>query len=659
MTDGARGRWWERGFFGLHYDLHALADDTRLGAELTHEHLREQLAKVRPDFVQCDCKGHPGYTSYPTKVGTASPGIVRDALRIHRDVARELGLPLSVHYSGIRDARAVELHPDWAALDAAGNPLAMFPGRASGMVCPRGPYLDQLMIPQLLEIIDEYDVDGFWIDGDNWAVRDCYCLRCREEFARRTGISRPPEKQDEPEWAAWRAFQRDSFIEYVRRYTDAVHARKPDCAVCSNWIYTMRHPGPVELPVDYLSGDFMSSFGCERAEMEGRYIDGHRMPWNLMAWTFCRPVDELPHQMKNATHLNQEMAEVMSCGGGVFLYNQPQRTGWLTSWHQDIFADVAAFCRARQPFCQHTQSVPEAVVLFSDEHVWKHNPFPFCMGECYYGLEGALHILIENQIHADVLDETRLLERMSQYALVVVPEQDPVSPRMLAALTDYVRQGGVVLMSGTHLVDLCPDVVGAAAAEPSRSTPWHLPIDGECVSMAGPWRPVRPTNAEVYAPAMSEQQPGKDETEFPGVTIHRVGRGCVAAIHGEFMRSYFLSHHPRQRRFLKQLLESLKPAWKCRVEAQPSIEVTLREKPGQLLVNLVNRAVSPTLTPRLHIVEEVPPSGAVTIELRLPRRPQEVVLEPGRRCVDWSCQDGRLTAKINSVHIHDIVAVRL
>ena len=43
------GKWWENGLFGLHYDLHALGEDTRLGAELTHEHLREQLAKVKPD----------------------------------------------------------------------------------------------------------------------------------------------------------------------------------------------------------------------------------------------------------------------------------------------------------------------------------------------------------------------------------------------------------------------------------------------------------------------------------------------------------------------------------------------------------------------------------------------------------------------------------
>ena len=80
--------WHNDVFFGLHFDLHAADQDTELGRALTGQHLREQLAKTRPDFVQCDGKGHPGYASYPTRVGVPSPGIVRDQLRIWREVTR-------------------------------------------------------------------------------------------------------------------------------------------------------------------------------------------------------------------------------------------------------------------------------------------------------------------------------------------------------------------------------------------------------------------------------------------------------------------------------------------------------------------------------------------------------------------------------------------
>src|SRR5690349_5282917 len=110
---------WHAGVvFGLHYDLHATAADTELGAAVTSELLRDAWRRIGPDWVQCDAKGHPGYASWPTTIGIPSPGIVRDALRVHRDVTRELGLPLVVHYSGVWDTAAVQAHPDWGRVRA-------------------------------------------------------------------------------------------------------------------------------------------------------------------------------------------------------------------------------------------------------------------------------------------------------------------------------------------------------------------------------------------------------------------------------------------------------------------------------------------------------------------------------------------------------------
>jgi hypothetical protein len=73
-------------FFGVHFDLHPSATDTSLGADITEENIEHLLTRVRPDWIQYDCKGHAGYTGYPTKVGTASPGIVKDSLAIWRCV---------------------------------------------------------------------------------------------------------------------------------------------------------------------------------------------------------------------------------------------------------------------------------------------------------------------------------------------------------------------------------------------------------------------------------------------------------------------------------------------------------------------------------------------------------------------------------------------
>jgi len=60
------------------------------------------------------------------------------------------------------------------------------------MTCRLSPYDADLMIPQMLEIVDAYDVDGFWVDGENWVSKPCWCARCTAEFTRRTSIAKVP-----------------------------------------------------------------------------------------------------------------------------------------------------------------------------------------------------------------------------------------------------------------------------------------------------------------------------------------------------------------------------------------------------------------------------------------------------------------------------------
>ncbi len=50
---------------------------------------------------------------------------------------------------------------------------------------------------------------------------------------------------------------------------------------------------------------------------------------------------------------------MIGLGGAFQIYDNPQRTGHLTNWHQDTLAEVARFTRARQPWCQGTEGVPQ------------------------------------------------------------------------------------------------------------------------------------------------------------------------------------------------------------------------------------------------------------------------------------------------------------
>jgi hypothetical protein len=108
-------------FFGMHFDLHPNIHDPALGRDVSDEMVERFLARVKPDYVQYDCKGHVGYLGYPSKVSTSAP-TVKDSLEIWRRVTARHGVALYIHFSGVWDSLAVSQHPEWARVRPDGKP---------------------------------------------------------------------------------------------------------------------------------------------------------------------------------------------------------------------------------------------------------------------------------------------------------------------------------------------------------------------------------------------------------------------------------------------------------------------------------------------------------------------------------------------------------
>jgi hypothetical protein len=638
-----RSSWRDDSFFGVHYDLHAAADDTHLGAVLTHDYLRAEIERVAPDWLQCDAKGHPGFTSYPTSVGTPSPGIVHDALRIHRDVTRELGLPLVVHYSGVIDEQAVRLHPDWAVVDADGEHDTM-------KTCVRSGYRDELMIPQLLELVDDYDVDGIWVDGENWAAVPCWCERCREAFGRPV-----PTTTVDDLWPDWLAFHRDGFVAHVVAYCDAVHERKPTCQVTSNWMGGLIQPGDVPAAVDWLSGD--AAPGVDIV-VNARALDGQDRAWELMTWGFITPKPGHPvTDLKPLAHLQQELAIGLACGGGVQIYDLPERSGHLVAWRQEVLAAMALWCRARHEVVRGTTSVPQAAVLQSDRHHYLHSDPLFTTGDGDAPVIGAVHALLDSHIHVDVINEADLLRRGGDYPLLVVPEQEDLSSEAIAALERYVEAGGHLLVTGSRAAAVMPALVGArSAGDPVAG--YSLLRSGQAsIKVTGPWQPVTLVDARAEAHLLASWEP-HDATEHVAVTVRHAGTGRVVAAHGPLFAHHAEHHVPRCRDLIGELCALTGAELALEVDAPHRLHATLREKDGATIVHLVNMTGRHPLAVVTTHIEEVGPTGPVTVRVRTVRTPASVHLVPGHVEPRWATSAGWTTVELPDVDVHLAVVLR-
>ena len=653
--------WHDDAFFGLHFDIHPVMEDTNLGENLTVEHLVEQFKKIKPDFVQCDCKGHPGVVAYPTKVGVASPGMKQDALKIWREATKQMGLPLIMHFSGVWDAAAVEHHPEYARIAPPGEEEWAVQG-----TCPLSDYTKDYMIPQMLEVIREYDVDGFWVDGENWASRPCYCERCKSAFEQETGLPAPTDANS-PHQREWLDFHRKNFERHVALYADAVHREKPGCTVCSNWMFTVQEPDTPNVEVDYLSGDYAWIWGYYTAMMQARFMDGQPKKWDLMQWGFTnyevkdnRIIDTW--EFKPSAAMCQEAACVLACGGALTLYDTPNRRGNLITWHMDDVAELAEFCRARKPYCFETTSFPQAVVLHSSEHFYRNCGQLFDMEGAQSAMEGAMHLLLDSGYHTDIRNEDSLFAHLKEYPLCFVAEQEGLTEEQVSKLKQYVKEGGTLVISG-KTTELFADILGVKLNtsrdlhEDDRDL--YLRFGKRATAALGEWYKAVPTDSQkVYGLYRSrDMDEYKQPLQSVSATVTPYGKGTVAGIYGSLASMYVKTHYQGARAFFKQLLADCQITGLVKTQMPSYVHLSVREKGNALYLNLVNLSSANPTSPMVPMVEEVQSVGPVTLSLAMEKEPRRVLLMPGARPVKWEYDNGTVTITVDRVDIHDIVEI--
>lgn len=630
-------------FLGIHFDFHAGQDCKEIGKNTTPEMVENIINLVQPDYLQVDCKGHAGYSSYPTKVGNQAPGFVGDPLRVWREVTARRGVGLFMHYSGVWDSKAVKDHPDWAAVGADGKPSE----KATSFF---GPYANKLLIPQLRELAGEYGVDGAWVDGECWASVPDYSEAALKAFRETTGIQDVPRKPGDSHWFEFLQFNRQAFRDYLCHYIAEVKKTHPNFQICSNWAFTDHMPEKVSAPSDFLSGDYNPQDSVNSARLAGRYLTRQGKPWDLMAWSFSTVPGR---EQKSAVQLTREAAVVVALGGGFQAYFKQKRDGSIFDEQMPAMAEVAKFCRARQAVCHHSEAVPQIALLFSTAaHYRKHNGlFPRDNAT----MSGVLGALLEGQQSVEVLSEHHLTGRMAEYPLIVVPEWEYLEPEFKSELVSYVKVGGNLLLVGPRSAALFQEELGVTLqGVPNPEAALQISGDGgvqfavKGVSQAV----VLKAEAKPYGELRRTADPTTPAQ--PAASITQLGKGRIAATYFTFGRNYTHAPTDGSRDFLNNFAKVLFPDPMVTVEGSHGVDVCVARKQGKLLVNLVNTS-GPHRTES--IIETIMPVGPLDVTIRHSARPSKVTLAPAGTPVDFDYRDGKIVLKVPQVPIHEIVVV--
>lgn len=633
-------------FFGLHFDLHPQETDTSLGRDLTDSMVGNLLEKVRPDFVQYDSKGHPGYLGFPSKTGMAAPGIVQDSLAIWRRVTAANGVALYNHFSGVLDGLAVRKHPEWARV----GPERKQDHQETSLF---GPYERELMIPELEEAARNYDLDGSWVDGDCWAVKPDYCEAARSRFHTQTGIATLPKGPRDPGWIEFLELQREAFREYVSRYVDALHRARPGYQITSNWMYSTFAPERPTLPLDYLSGDLADDTAIRQARLEARYLSRCGKPWDLMSWGFEKGAQFREQSAKPSVALQQEAAIILAQGGAYQIYYVPTRAGWIDDRVVRTGSTVAEFCRKRQRWSFRSATIPEAGVFFSGRTLYRTASSPFGgWGGAEAPAAGAVDLLLSMGFSVDLIPDWQAAEVAAKYPLIVVPDWKDIGEDAAITLSAYVARGGKLLLLGAENAPLFARALNLKVAGDAQRKTLFVADNSGFAEITGDWVGIDAPQSDVIAFAYPAPDTRKDAL---AIAVHaRYGRGSAVICPGPIASYFGNASTPILRSLTRRLLQPLHMPMVTLEGEYPEVEVVLRQKQGQMLVHLINTAGAP-VTGQFRHSGVVPLTGPIPLRIRLQEPPSQVTLEPEGVAIAGEFKSGEWRGTIPDLHIHAIL----
>ena len=657
-------------FFGIHCDFHAEPSkcDT-IGATLCEEEIREICRTLKPDFIQIDCKGHPGWASYPSDIGNAMPNFAGDPLALWRRVTREENVALYLHYSGVYEIKYCNENPEECVMNADGS--------LTNSIRTDGKYVDELLIPQFSEIIERYGVDGFWVDGECWSAKTDFRPETLAAFEKEYGIDlggKLPATPSDPYYEEYREYHRELFRKYLRHYVDTLHQKYPNIQIASNWAFSDHMPEEVSANVDFLSGDLSHINSFNSARYAARALAQQGYPWDLMSWNFRIFVgDRSAWVPKHVNQILQEAAAVISLGGAFQNYVAQFKDGSPNMQEIRNLAPLSEFMREREPYCFRGTPIHQAALLLST-YDRKHESSRLYSRTGYEKIMGMTALLCDVGQSLEIICEHTLEKQRDAYKMIVVPELFfGLDNDTVRSLLEYAENGGNLVLAGKNTCRLFAESCNAFKITDRKEfldediAAGDNGHDGKASTKYRPYHFTLDENEHgaLFSPCEISSAQGENiaylkediREESAPLSAHiPYGKGAVTVIGFDVGSQYLEGAQYMHRKLMKAVCDSLYTPLVKIENALGVLEVVCLDKDGRLMIQLING--NGRHCDRSSATEEfIPPVVDIELSIALEEKPKALMLQPEGRKLKFKWQDGRAYFAIDRIDIHSIVEV--
>jgi len=633
-------------------------------------------AFAKADIMYVFAKCHYGHSYYPTKVGHRHPKLRGDFLGETIRALKDRRIAVGVYYSAGVDTHAVETHPDWERVGPDGKPACEEPFK---WTCLFSPYTDELLLPQLIELVENYEMDQLFVDTMSH-TGICYCVHCRRKFKERFGIE-PPRSREDPNWGTFARWRKEEYDEVARKMSETVARLRPGLEFGANWMYSVMDPWPAPEKMEVFNGDAQ---GLLLLSLAARYFAGLRKPFQVMGNRFLHGLGDW--SVCPAEQLKQQGSSILANGGRFVVIDRLRPEGLPDEDAYRMLREVFTFLKARRAAFERSEVVPYIAILHSASSLLglDYSRFDGRFKEIFEGpspVRGAHQLLTEAGCHFTILNDSDLIKRISDYRAVVLPEQRELEGNLIGALREYVAGGGRVLASHPFAVGngkmALAELFGIEFRGEEESDyayidagqKWKKRWARTPVIIRGKWAKIEARGADVLAWKRLPLGEGRGESfgwgvapaqktrSGPAVTLNRFGKGRAIFIAAPVFSAFTSHQNPSVRELVLALLRLLDPKPLVSIEGPRGIEIVLTRSGQTFNVHLVNRYGERLVSGVWSLVEQLPTWREIRVRLRTDKKPKRVVVQPEGKPLHFTFAGGLVECIVPSLHIHACVQV--
>jgi hypothetical protein len=596
-------------------------------AQLSAPQQIQDLLDINSDALMVFCMSISGYMFYDSKVGIRHPTLKYDYLKEMIRLGQERGIAMELYVPTMWADYLIQQHPDWGMRNPDGT---VFTAAYGGYhPDPNSPAADWY-VEVIRELVPDYGGDAFFADGITF-IKYGQSEHTVKKFKQEMDREYPTSLAKDPDWRAtlrWEIRQIDNWWQKLR---NAVKERDPRVEV------TFNGPGPdVAMPGRIGWSGFVpepphldpqTDYAFTEAGSAGEHADWTRgisypRPFRV---TFNNPFSIL--DPFDPDEIRARIGRTLGIGGMPYRYDRTSVNGEPDHYFREHWATIFEEVKEKLPYVEGAEPLKYVGVVSSEPTMYyRGRSDQSCHAD---DMLGALKLLDALHIQHEVIADWNLKSAfLKPYALLILPNTACMSDEQVAAVRQYVSEGGSLLATaeaslfdidgsprrdfalaevfGVHLDETVTDAVQTGDTkkpiylDPSRSshpvlrslprTALILPGDST-YALAASGHPTSPLIMDAGTPMNS---PGS-VTNRAALQVNEFGKGRSVYVSGSaFARSAWQMGDAAGVRWVGQLVQEtvryLAPRAPWTLKGSERIWAGLNNQPAQRrhVLHLVN-----------------------------------------------------------------------